>query len=256
MTEIKQRRFSAAFLFGILLGLGGEALLLSEHAARRFSTTLQNDFHVLFFIRPDTPQKQIDALQGNLASIPGSASTHFVSQAESLSFLKTQDPGLLSALSFLPENPMDPAFEVSLNSNGLRSFSNWLSAAKETTSWTDVRYQEGEIASILRFELYSQFLGVAFTALLCVAAIIGALGIFIPLITLLKHGKKQIFRLLTLSTTTCVLAGLGTAFCAVFSGFFALPLANASPWWSWPSIAAQCLLLISAALAGGALCAW
>jgi hypothetical protein len=250
------RRFSAAFLLGILLGLGGEALLLSQRASSRASTTLKKDFHVLFFIHANTEQKSIEDLKEKLAAISGSASVHFVSQKESLSFLKTQDPGLLRVLSFFPNNPMDPAFEVSLNSAGLRSFPTWINAAQATADWTDTRYPEGEIKSILRFELYARFLGVALAALLCVAAVIGVLGVFIPLIALSKHKKGRISSLLELSAKTWAMTCLGAAFGAAFSGFFALPLAHASPWWAWPSVISQCLLLISAALAGGSLCAW
>lgn len=251
-----KRRFSAAFFLGILLGLGGETLLLSERASSRFSEILQKDFHALLFIRADASSDLIEDIKHKLAAIPGEKSVHFISQKESLSFLKTTDPGISRALSFFSNNPMDPAFEVSFSSEGLRSFPDWLRSAKTVANWTDARYQEGELNSILRLELYVRFLGVALTALLCVVAAIGALGVFIPLAALLKQGGERTLILFSLIVKTWAMACLGAAFGAAFSGFFALPLVNASPWWNWPSPLSQCLLLISAALASGALCAW
>lgn len=251
-----KRRFSAAFLLGILLGLGGEAALLSEQASLRFAQILQNDFHVLFFIPSNSSPKQIDDLKKKLIAIPGTQTVSFISQDESLLFLKKEDPSILNALSLLTGNPIDPAFEVSLDPTGLRSFPTWLSSAKTDSSWSDVRYRPSEIQSILRLDLYSRFLKVLLSALLCVTALIGVLGIFMPLITLSKRTSPQIFTLLSLNTKTWGVSLLGVLFGAGFSGFFAFPLAAAISWWSWPSLIPQCLLFISAALAGGALCAW
>lgn len=251
-----KRRFSAAFLLGILLGLGGETLLLSAHASWRLERALSKDFHALFFIPSNASEPEISALDQKLTALPGVLSVHFVSKEESLSFLKSEDPRLMEELSLFSQNPMDPAFAVSLRRSALSSFPDWLEKARAAAHWSDIGYQDEEIKSILRLTLYARFFMVSLMSLLCVAAVIGVLGVFIPMVARLKRDRGRIAEILSLNARTWAIAGLGVIFGAAFSAFFAFPLAKISPWWSWPSLASQGLLLISAALSGGSLCAW
>ncbi len=251
-----KRRFSAAFLLGMIFGLGGEALLLSKAAVSRFSGNQRENFHVLFFMPQNSPTQTLSKAQQSIMEIPGTYSATLISQEKALSILKKEDPELAQNLSFLPANPLEPAVEATLSRRGLLSFSSWMSEASSKEKWTDTRYQPEDIKSILRLELYSRFLNVSLTALLCLASLVVILGILLPLMTLSKHSPHKMMELLSLSVKTMGIAGIGIGLGGFFSVSFASPLARSVSWWAWPSLAAQGIFLVSAAAACAILCVW
>ncbi len=251
-----KRRFSAAFLLGMILGLSGEALLLSKAAVSHFSGNLRKDFHVLFFLPEDSSAQTLAAAQKLVMEIPGTQSSTPISQEEALSILKKEDPELAENLSFLPKNPIEPAIEATLTKQGLLSFSSWRGEASSKGKWTETRYQPEALKSILRLELYLRFLNVSLTALLCLASLIVILGILLPLMTLSRHSTHKMMELLSLSGKTFGIAVIGVCLGGIFSASFAWPLARAVSWWIWPSLITQGIFLFPAATACAILCVW
>lgn len=251
-----KRRFSAALLLGIILGLGGEALLLSKAAVSHFSGNLKNSFRVLFFMPEKSSAQTLLEAQKSIMNVSGTKSATPISQEKALSLLKKTDPELAQNLSFLSQNPIEPAIEATLTEQGLLSFSSWMDKASSIGKWTETRYQPEYLKSILRLELYLRFISVSLTALLCLAALIVILGVLLPLMTLSKHSPHKIAGFLSLSAKTFGVSMMGVCLGGIFSISFAIPLARAVSWWIWPSLFTQGIFLLPAATACAILCVW
>lgn len=251
-----KRRFSAAFLLGIILGLGGETLLLSKTASRRFADNLSKDFRVLFFMPENSSPQTLLSAQKSVGAITGTQSSVLISPAKALSILKQADPELAQNLSFLPTNPIEPIIEATLNKKGLLSFQSWMAQAAAQQKWTEIRYQPEELRSILRLGLYLRFLTVALTALLCLSSLLLVLGVIFPLMVFSKRSPRKMIELLSLSAKTFGICLVGVCLGGIFSAAFAWPLGRAVEWWMWPSLVAQAIFIIPAALSGAILCVW
>ena len=251
-----KRRFSAAFLLGIILGLGGETLLLSKTAAARFSDNLRKDFRVLFFMPEKSLPQTLLSAQKSVDEIPGTQSSILISPEKALSILKKEDPELAQNLSFLPTNPIEPIIEATLNKKGLLSFQSWMSQAAARQKWTEMRYQPEELKSILRLGLYLRFLNVALTALLCLSSLLLILGVLFPLMVFSKRSPHKMIELLSLSAKTFGICLLGVCLGGIFSAAFAWPLGRAVEWWGWPTLLTQAIFIVPTALSGAILCVW
>ncbi len=251
-----KRRFSAAFLLGIILGLGGETLLLSKTASGNFADNLRKDFRVLFFMpEKSLPQTLLNA-QKSVGEIPGTQSSILISPKKALSILQKEDPELAQNLSFLTANPIEPMIEATLNKDGLLSFESWISQAAALQKWTEIRYQPEELKSILRLGLYLRFLTVALTALLCLSSLLLVLGVLFPLIVFSKRSPHKMLELLSLSAKTFGVCLIGVCIGGIFSAAFAWPLGRTVEWWRWPTLLTQAIFILPTALAGAILCVW
>lgn len=237
-------RLLLAFGFGLAVGLGVETLMLVREQCRQVELGLAEEFRLLAFVR-EPAEAKLDALEERLRGLPGVQETRLVTPEESLGTLREEEPELVDALSWMGENPLAPAFELRLDPESLSRFPEWLAAAGPLAESLDIRYKAGQVRTILQLQFYRHFLGLVLSALLCLAALAAAAGVW-------AAGPERLLRHLNgaLSAAAGAAAGLGSACLLV------LPLRDNTAWWAVPQAPGQLALLAGATLLGWTLSPW
>jgi hypothetical protein len=234
------------FLFGLLAGLSGEALLLLRQHCLGAETALAEDFRVLAFVKESVSDSKLKVLEERLRSMPHVKETRFVSADESLAALREQEPELVESVTWLGENPLPAAFEVRLDPGSLARFPEWLGAAETVLDDLDVRYKAGQVRAVMQLQFYGHFLTIVLCGALCLAALaaVTALSWTRSPLRFSRHAPS------TLTTAAGAAAGIGAACLLV------LPMKAHFAWWAVPDSGAQLTLLGGATLLGLTMSPW
>lgn len=244
---MKKHYLFRAFLVGSACGLAGATLLMLQRECSRVERTLREDFRVVLFLKNELPEGPAKTLEERLRSLPGVEEAVFVSKREALEALRREEPELVASLSFLSDNPLDPAYEVRLSPAALGGLPQWLEQAQDLHDWADIRYKAAEVEAILKAAVFARFIGVALAALVCLSAFLALAGLW--------AGKGWTAGARVWShADAAAAAGAGGAFGVLIAAGFALPLKAAAPAWAWPSGWQHAALLGCAAASGWVLC--
>jgi cell division transport system permease protein len=235
---MRRSRLPFVFLLGAVLGLGGESLLLLERQVVSFAAKLGDDFRVVLFMKADAPESKRDLIEEKLRALPGVSEVDFVSRGQALARLRLEEPELAEAAGLLSDNPLRSAFEVKLNEEGLSSLSQWLVQGQAVEDWADVRYKAQEAETAAQAVFYARFLELVLSALACLVSVMVFIGLWFFL-----RGRRWPLRVGS-SAVMGACAGVAAAV------LLALPLRVASPFWNWPGVWAQALLILSASVSG------
>ena len=252
----KTARLSSAVLLGLLAGLGGETLLFLERQCWRIEETLRRDFRVVLFLKGEPPETRLKVVEERLLALPDVDEVRYISARDALAALHRQEPELVDAVTLVGENPLQPAFEVRLDGEGIARLPEWIAQAEPAGDWADIRYKPAQAQALLQARFYGHFLSLVFSASLLAAGGLGLLGVW----TLarrprawaaLAHGG---LRAAAASAGTAAASAGGAAAGAALAALMALPMRLYTPWWAWPSGPRQLFLGLGAALAGWVLC--
>lgn len=234
------------FIFGLLAGLSGEALLFLRQHCLGAETALAEDFRVLAFVKENAADARLKVLEEQLRSMPHVKDTRFVPADESLAGLREQEPELVESVTWLGENPLPAAFEVRLEPSSLSRFPEWLAAAEPLLDELDVRYKAGQVRAVMQLQFYGHFLTLVLCAALCLSAlaVVAALGWTRSPLRLSRHAPAAA------AAAAGAAAGMG-AVCLLV-----LPMKTHFAWWSAPSPGAQLVLLAGVALLGLTMSPW
>lgn len=244
---MKKHYLFRAFLVGAACGLGGATLLLLQRQCARVETSLREDFRVVLFLKSDLAEGPGKVLEEKLRALPSVEDVRAVSKRDALDALRREEPELVASLSFLSDNPLNPAYEVKLGPAALGRLPQWLEQAQDLNEWSDIRYKAAEVEAILQAAVFARFIGVALSGLVCLTAFLALAGLWsgrswAPNAKLWSHFDAA------------AVAGLGGAFGALAAVGFALPLKAAAPGWAWPSGWQHAAVLLCAATSGWVLC--
>jgi hypothetical protein len=249
---MKRFQFLLAPLTGLIAGLGGETLLFARSQCARAESELRGDFKVVLFLKSDAGDDRRKALESKLLALPGAGALRYVSREEALAELRRDDPELAKSVTLLGENPLNPAFEAGLTEDGVGGLAGWLAAARGVEDWADVRYKEAEVRAILQAQFYRRVLEIVLNALLCLAALLALHRLWLA-----GPGLGSTLAPVPpapLDASKALASGAGAAAGAALCALLALPMRLLTPWWAWPSLGAQALLLAAGGMAGWALC--
>lgn len=230
-----------AFAFAIMAGMAGESLLLVRAQVGRFESLLRDDFRVLFFLKNDPGESQVNIIKEKLMGLPEAAEVRFVPRDAALAALRQEDPELVDSVTWLGDNPLLPAFEVRVSPGGMGRFAEWLARARGLADWADLRYRPGQVRAILQAQLWGHFLSLVLSALLCAAAAALAAGLW-------WAPRPRSWRA-ALAAAGGAAAGMALALAAAW------PARQYLPWWECPR-AAQQFACWAAAVLAAMLCSW
>ena len=151
-------RLALSILVGLIAGLGGETLLFLQRQCRLVEESMREDFRVLLFLKDDLDEGRQKVLEERLRALPDVDDVRAVSRQEQLAALKREDPELVESVALLGDNPLTPAFEVSLGEAGVSRVAQWLSQAQPLADWADARYKPAQVQAILQAQFYRQAL--------------------------------------------------------------------------------------------------
>ena len=237
-----------AALAGLLCGTAGETLLFLESQARRMEKALAADFRIVVFAAGELREVERGAVEAALRKLPGTAEARFVSREEALETLRRQDPDLVRAVALLGENPLQPAWEVSLVPEDLGMAGMWVEKAARLPKVGDVRFKPMEVQAAVQCQFYARFLRLALSlaAFLWLAG--AAASVWAALSWPEARGVLESLPARALLAALGAGGGMGVVFLA------ALPLRSAAQAWAAPGMAAQAGLFAAGLL--GALFAW
>ncbi|HAM35532.1 MAG TPA: hypothetical protein DCP85_06350 [Elusimicrobia bacterium] len=239
------RRF-LLIIFALLAGMAGESLLVLRAQVERFESLLRDDFRVLLFLKNEPSDADRKLLEERLLALSHTRQIRYVSRDEALAALRQDDPELVDSVTWLGENPLLPAFEARLASEGLGEFDEWLRAVREAGDWVDVRYRPGQVRAVLQAQVYVHYLSLVLSVLLCGAAVALAARLWwFGSVPGLKAAAWAVF-----GNGVSAAAGMVAALLA------ALPARQYLPWWESPTPASQLMLWGCIALLGGLLYPW
>lgn len=241
-----QRSLAArAFAVGLLLGLGGEALLFLRGQGQAAEEALREDFRVVFFLKEDMPEGRLKVLEEQVRALPEVEEARAVTSREALAALRREEPELVESILLLKDNPLNPAVEVRLSPSALGGLLHWVEEAKALTDWADIRYKGSQVQAALQAQFYAHFIDLTARACACVLA-----ALFLAWLWARREGTAA-WKTPAAAAALSVLGAAAGAACVLAA---ALPMRELSPWWAWPQAAAQASLLLSAAAAGCLLC--
>lgn len=244
---MKKHRLFFAFLVGAASGLGGATLLMLQRQCARVERGLREDFRVVLFLKSEPEEGRAKVLEERLRALPAVEDVRLVSKREALEALRREEPDLVASLSFLSDNPLNPAYEVKLGLESLGRLPEWLQQAQSVGDWADIRYKALEVEAILQAAVFARFIGVALAALLCLAAFAALGGLW--------AGRAWLPGARPWSHLDAGAAALGGgAFGAGLAAVFALPMRAAAPGWLWPTTGQFAALAACSAVAGWVLC--
>lgn len=244
---MKKNNLLRAFLVGAAAGLAGATLLLLQRQCARVERSLRDDFRVVLFMKAELGEGPGKVLEERLRALPSVEDVRAVSKRDALEALRREEPELVASLSFLSDNPLNPAFEVKLAPDALGGLPQWLEQAQALADWADIRYKAVEVEAILQAAVFSRFIGVALSALVCLTAFLALAGLWAG------RGWAVNARVLSHMDAALCAAG-GAAFGVLAASGLALPLRSAAPGWAWPSGWQHAAVLVCAATAGWVLC--
>lgn len=245
---MKKHRLFFAFLVGSACGLGGATLVLLQLQCARLESVLREDFRVVLFLKNELAEGPGKVLEEKLRALPSVEDVRAVSKREALEQLRREEPDLVASLSFLSDNPLNPAYEVKLGEGALGGLPGWLERAEALTEWADVRYRPAQVEAILQAAVFARFIGVALAALVCMSAFLALAGLWVT------RGWRGGLSGLTGHLDAASAAGAGGLFGAGVAAAFALPLKSAASGLVWPGPAHFAALALCAAAAGWSLC--
>lgn len=230
-----------AFAIGLLLGLGGEALVFLRSQCLRAEAALREDFRVVFFLKEELPEGRLKVLEEQVRALPEVEEARAVTSREALAALRREEPELVESILLLKDNPLNPAVEVRLTPAALGGLQHWVEEAKALSDWADIRYKAAQVQAALQAQFYAHYIGLAARACVCVLA-----GLFAAWLWAgrgVEGGWEA-------PVASAVLSSAGAAAGAALALAAALPMRELSPWWAWPAAAAHATLLACAAAAG------
>jgi hypothetical protein len=245
-------RVFLTFLFGLAAGLGGESLLFLDRQCASLETSLREDFRVVLFMRKEPEEGKRRIIEEQLRALPDVEDVRGVSRAEALAALRRSDPALVESIVLVGDNPLHSAFEVRLGSAGLGRLEDWIGSAQPLADWSDIRYKPAQVEAILQAQFFGRFLGVALSAVVCIAGAMALLWLWS-----LGGSKGRGFWNQREMASGVLHAGSAAAGAALGGGIvflLVLPMRQLSPWWAWPAAGAQAALAACAAAAGWTFC--
>lgn len=160
---------------GLVLGLGGQSLLLLRNQCRLVEGALRQDFRLIVFLQSGLSPNKIKIVEEKIMALPHSEEVVFVSQEQALSEIQSRNPEAGRLVALLGgRNPFHPAFEVRLSVRGMAGLQEWLRQAGQVPGVEDVRYKSLEAKAILQARFYRKLLTVALNLCFCVL-----MGIFL-----------------------------------------------------------------------------
>ena len=237
-----------AALAGLLCGTAGETLLFLESQARRMEKALAADFRIVVFAAGELREVERGAVEAALRKLPGTAEARFVSREEALETLRRQDPDLVRAVALLGENPLQPAWEVSLVPEDLGMAGMWVEKAARLPKVGDVRFKPMQVQAAVRCQFYSRFLRLA----IGLAAFFWLIGAAAALWAALSWPEAR--GVVESLPPRLAMAGVGAAGGMAVVFVAALPLKSAPLAWAAPVAQAHWLLFAAGLL--GSLFAW
>lgn len=251
---MRLRRALLAFAFGLIGGLGGQALLFLEKQCLKIEGALISDFRILLFLGAELDAGRLKVIEEGLWAIPDVAEVRVVSKQEALSALRLREPELVESIALVSDNPLKPAYEVRLARRSLSRVPQWIAQAQGVAPWADVRYKPAQVEAILQAQFYGYFIQLALSAMACVTALMVLGGLWPSG----KAGGKAWTgpggRWEAIAAAGLA-AGVGGMAGAAVTSLMVLPMRLLTPWWAWPSAAKLAVLLVGVSAAGGALCA-
>lgn len=238
-------RLLAVLCAGLIIGLGGETLLLLKKHCSGIESFLRADFKVLAFLKNDLEMGRLKIVEERIRALDGVDEVRFVSRDEAMWRLRQEAPELVEAVTWLGESPLPPAFEIVLSAESLGRLPQWLETASSLSEWVELRYKGAQVRAILQFRFYGRFIALMLGAALSAAT-------FFCLYVLLREGRLGGFqwrRDLAAIGSAAIGAGLGMA----ASCLAAYPLHGYLTWWSLPGPCEQGLLLAASGALGWAL---
>ncbi|MBI4678408.1 MAG: hypothetical protein HY748_12580 [Elusimicrobia bacterium] len=230
-----RQRVSAFFALGLVLGFTGGALLLLESHCRAFERSALRDFRVVAFLKPGLSGSALKVEEERLGCLPGVEEARSVSSDASLGALRREDPELFDSVALVGENPLPPAVELQLDSDGVARVPQLVAEAFASQEVSDVRYPGGQAAAILHARFYGHFVGVAVNAALTAAALSILGGLWL--------GRGAAW-------PETIWTGVGALLGQAAAVLLALPMRAHALWWDVPR-GSQALLWV-AACAGAA----
>lgn len=250
---MKKHRLFFGFVLGAAVGLGGETLALIQRQCLRVEQVLREDFRVVLFLKAEPEEGREKVLEEQLRALPDVEDVRAVSSQEALDALRREEPRLVEAVSFLSDDPLQPAFEVKLADGALGRLPQWLARAGALADWSDVRYKPAQVEAILQAAFYARFVGVALSGLVCLAALLALAGLWSSVAPGKAHGPGW-GRALLAHPAAAAGALAGGIFGAGAAAAIALPLKAGVVGLAWPSAAQQAAILAAAAVSGWTLC--
>ena len=240
-------RSRAAWVFTLALGAGvaAETLLLAEGQCRRLESALSDDFRVVLFLRHPLEDSKRKVLEEKLRAQPETAELRYVPPEEALSALRREDPELVDAIALVGENPLPGAFEVTPAADALPRLASWLDGAQELGDWSDVRWKQAQLQAILRARLYSRWLRLTLSTLLC-------LGAGLALWALLAHVRSSARSAPRLTIAGALGGAVGLGAAALAAG----PLARDELLWAWPAAWSQAAVVAACGALGWSFSLW
>ncbi|MBI3552337.1 MAG: hypothetical protein HY077_07450 [Elusimicrobia bacterium] len=245
------KRFVPLFLLGLTAGVAGESLLFLERQCESVERALRDDFRVVLFLRKEPEEGKRKILEEELRSLPQVDEVRGITRAEALANLRRADPELVESVVLVGDNPLHSAFEVRLDDAGLLRIEEWISSAQGLADWGDIRYKPSQVEAILQAQFYGRFLGLALSAIVCLAAAMALGWVWTAGRRARGWGRRELAHCAVHS----LLAAAGAALGGGLVFLLVLPMRQLSPWWSWPAAGAQAALLACAAVGGWTLCA-
>lgn len=221
-----------------------------ERQCWNIERALRDDFRMLLFLRDELAESKQKVLEDKLLALPDVEEARYVSRREALADLRREDPELVQSVSLLGENPLSPAYEVRFAPGGFGNVPRWLALAAPLADWAEVRYKGGQIRAILQAQFLGHFLNLAWSAVICLTALMGLTGLW----SVVRKPKGWAWRWAH-SPAALAAGAAGAAGGAGLAALTALPMKILNPWWAWPSAGRQGVILMGAAVAGWLLCA-
>ena len=254
---MKRPHLFLAFAVGLTGGIGGETLLFMQRQCAKIQSVLSDDFRIVLFLKNDLEESRQKIVADQLRGLPEVAYVRGISRQEAMADLRREDPELAESVTFLSDNPLNPAFEVVIKEAGFGNIAHFLAAAQPLADWSDIRYKPAQVRAIFQAQFYKHVIDLALNAILCLVAVM-ALTLLWPLARAgsrgwttfsLAFGHKHPFPSMSLAATAAgALAGEAAVALVV------APMQRFPPWWDWPTIDRQILLVAGATVAGWILC--
>lgn len=232
-------------LVAVMAGMAGESLILVRAQVGRFERLLRDDFQVIMFLRDEPTPGQEKILQEKLQALPEVQAALFIPRDEALATLRREDPELVDSITWIGENPLHSAFAVRPTPAGLKSFPQWLAAARGAADWADLRYRPGQARAILQAQLYGHFLSLLLSALLCSVALILTLALW-------RMSRPGLWAAVPAIAWSAVGAAAGMALALAA----AWPARQYLPWWELPLVSRQLVTWAACACSAGLCSPW
>ncbi|OGR83879.1 MAG: hypothetical protein A3J74_04895 [Elusimicrobia bacterium RIFCSPHIGHO2_02_FULL_57_9] len=251
LERLQLNRAHWACLMGLAVGLGGETLLFMERQCQNIEQLLYDDFKVVLFLNKDIGREKAKTLEERLRALPDVEAVNSVSQLQAMETLRRDNPELIEAVTLLGDNPLNPGCEIRLAAQRLPKIGEWISSAQGLAPWADIRYKPAQVRAILQAQFYRHFIDLALSSILCLAAFAALAALW----SSLRERRTWSWRAVILYFAPPIAAcAAGAAVGMGLVALMALPMRLFIPWVAWPLASRQVVLVLSAAIAGWAIC--